>query len=241
MAKLSQLVKEMAEVTRVPEATVNQLARQVREAGMISSGGRGPGGAEMTPQDCANLLLAIVSRNMRGGIPARVAAYRASGGYAEWQRYKTEQDDGDIVVERHHDFKPKFLCFVPDHVSLGDLLDGLFERAADGSLLDYFVPGARAAFGDVANIMTDEQAVQRAGRMKFVGLTLDFQPAAYYAKVEVTPRAYETAMSVKCRIHNDYLEQAWRDDADADLIERGCVTERTFLHIGKLIGGHAGQ
>jgi hypothetical protein len=239
MAKLSQLVKEMAEAMGVPEATVNQLARQVREAGMISSGGRGPGGAEMTPQDCTNLLLAVVSRNLKGGVAAHVAAYRASGGHVEWQQYKTERTEGESTHETNHDLKPEVLRFIPNVVSLGDLLDGLFERAADGSLLAYLAPGARAVFGEVANVMTDEQAVKRAGHMKFVGVAFDFHPAAYYAKVGVTPRAYETAMAVECRIHHDYLEQAWRERSDADYVERGHLTERTILQIGKLIGGDA--
>jgi hypothetical protein len=59
MATLSQLVTTLASVTGVPQATVFAYGRFAREAGLISQGGRGRGGAQMTATDAANLLIAV--------------------------------------------------------------------------------------------------------------------------------------------------------------------------------------
>lgn len=61
MAKLSDLIPTLAEVVGMPDTAVGAYARRLRKAGKISSGGRGPGGAEMTPRDCANLLIAVMA------------------------------------------------------------------------------------------------------------------------------------------------------------------------------------
>ncbi len=49
MAKLSDLIPATASVLGVPEKTVAIYARHLREARLITTGGRGPGGADMTP------------------------------------------------------------------------------------------------------------------------------------------------------------------------------------------------
>src|SRR5262245_18900450 len=55
--KLSELIPHTAQWTGVPETHVRTTAYQLRPAGLISSGGRGPGGAKMTAEDKVNLLL----------------------------------------------------------------------------------------------------------------------------------------------------------------------------------------
>lgn len=66
MPKLSELIPLMAETLAVPENTVGVIARHARAAGAISSAGRGPGGAEMTATDCANLLIAVLGCHIGG-------------------------------------------------------------------------------------------------------------------------------------------------------------------------------
>ena len=61
MAKLSDLIPTLAQVLPMPEQTVAVIARALRQERLISTGGRGPGAADMTPDDCANLLLAIMA------------------------------------------------------------------------------------------------------------------------------------------------------------------------------------
>ncbi len=58
---LSDLVRAVAEATGDPESTVTVVARSLREAGLIATGGRGRSGAKMTPRDAASLLLGVGS------------------------------------------------------------------------------------------------------------------------------------------------------------------------------------
>lgn len=61
MAKLSDLIPTLAQVLPMPEQTVAMYARHLREARLLSTGGRGPGAAKMTATDCARLLIAIMA------------------------------------------------------------------------------------------------------------------------------------------------------------------------------------
>ncbi|PQO22004.1 hypothetical protein C2I36_15365 [Rhodobacteraceae bacterium WD3A24] len=61
MAKLSELIPTLARVLPMPEKTVAMYARHLREAHLVSTGGRGPGAAQMTATDCARLLIAIMA------------------------------------------------------------------------------------------------------------------------------------------------------------------------------------
>lgn len=60
MAKLSELIPCVAKVTGVAESSVAVHARHLRAARLISTSGRGPGGAEMTSTDCAALLISLI-------------------------------------------------------------------------------------------------------------------------------------------------------------------------------------
>jgi hypothetical protein len=61
MAKLSDLVSKASDVTGMPAATVREVSRRLREAGLIRTGKGGRyGGADMMPQDAAALLTALI-------------------------------------------------------------------------------------------------------------------------------------------------------------------------------------
>jgi hypothetical protein len=61
MAKLTDLVLRSSEVTGIPAATVREIARRLREDGLIRTGKGGRyGGAEMAPSDAASLLTALL-------------------------------------------------------------------------------------------------------------------------------------------------------------------------------------
>lgn len=59
MATLSALVKVIADAQGLDENQVVWIARHLREAGLITQGGRGRGGAQMTAQDAVNLLIGV--------------------------------------------------------------------------------------------------------------------------------------------------------------------------------------
>ena len=57
--KLSKLIPHTSEWLGIPKPTVESVAKYLRPAGLLSSGGRGPGGAEMTVDDKINLFLGV--------------------------------------------------------------------------------------------------------------------------------------------------------------------------------------
>ena len=61
MATLSDLTRTLANATGRPEKSIVVIARSLREAGLISTGGRGRGGAQMSYVDAANFLLGVGS------------------------------------------------------------------------------------------------------------------------------------------------------------------------------------
>lgn len=61
MAKLSDLVRTIADATEETTASVTVVARFLREAGLITTGGRGLNAARMGSHDLASLLLGITS------------------------------------------------------------------------------------------------------------------------------------------------------------------------------------
>lgn len=61
MATLSELVKAIAAVQGFDENQVLWIARYLREDGLISKGGRGRGGAQMSVMDACNLLVGVNS------------------------------------------------------------------------------------------------------------------------------------------------------------------------------------
>ena len=73
MATLSELVESVAKVEGMDPTTVGLIARNVREAGLISTRGRGRSAAIMNSADAANLLIAV---NVAGTVREAAQAVR---------------------------------------------------------------------------------------------------------------------------------------------------------------------
>jgi hypothetical protein len=83
MATLSELVNTIAAVEGIEPATVNLIARYVREAGLISTGGRGSSAAAMGLTDAANLLIGVNATTTATESARTVSACR---GLEAWAR-----------------------------------------------------------------------------------------------------------------------------------------------------------
>ncbi len=119
MAKLSDLIPATASVLGVPEKTVAIYARHLREARLITTGGRGPGGADMTPRDCANLLIAIMGAEYAKDAAQVIKKYRPIVTGGKWRLSKMPIDA---------------LTQLPEHHQFGNALEALITAATDGSL-----------------------------------------------------------------------------------------------------------
>jgi len=61
MVTIGQLTKATAHALRINEATATVFARNLRDAGLLTTGGRGPSAAQMTPRDVARLWLSFLA------------------------------------------------------------------------------------------------------------------------------------------------------------------------------------
>jgi hypothetical protein len=110
--KLSTLIPHTSRWTGVPETQVRTVAYELRPVGLISSGGRGPGGAEMTTDDKVNLFL---------GACGVTVAKRAAEYVRAWHLAKPTEREGDT-----HGFAFMAAENVPD------LIVGIVQDLASG-------------------------------------------------------------------------------------------------------------
>ncbi len=122
MAKLSALIPAVASVLDLPEETVAIYARHLREARLITTGGRGPGGADMTPRDCTNLLIAIMGADLVKDAPRVVPKYRRLRAGRQTTGWRLPKMPLPALTRL-----PAFHAF-------GAALEGLITAAMDGSL-----------------------------------------------------------------------------------------------------------
>ena len=129
MAKLSDLIPTLAQVLPMPEQTVSVIARALRKERLISTGGRGPGAAEMTPVDCARLLLAIMAADQVKD------AVEASQRF--WEFPVEDLHSQDTMPEDEQDAwlpLPDAMRALTQVQTFGQMLAGLIAAARDGAL-----------------------------------------------------------------------------------------------------------
>ena len=122
MVKLSELTPATANVMGIPEKTVAIYARHLREARLITTGGRGPGGANMTPRDCANLLIAIMGAEYAKDAAKVVKKYRAIVASREWKKWRLSNMPVPALTQ------------LPEYHQFGIALEALITATMDGSL-----------------------------------------------------------------------------------------------------------
>lgn len=129
MAKLSDLIPTLAQVLPMPEQTVSVIARALRKERLISTGGRGPGAADMTPEDCARLLLAIMAADqVKDAVEAsqRFWEFPVEGLHSQDTMPEDEQDAWLPL--------PNAMRALTQVRTFGEMLAGLIAAARDGAL-----------------------------------------------------------------------------------------------------------
>jgi hypothetical protein len=121
MATLSQLVETVAEVEGMEPATVNLIARNVREAGLITTGGRGLSAARMTMADAVNLLIAVNATVIVREAPQTLRTYR---------RLETVVQRTDVSVAKGYARSPR----LPARTQLCHALEQLIKMVSNRTL-----------------------------------------------------------------------------------------------------------
>jgi hypothetical protein len=117
MSKLAQLIPVVADALGLEEKTVSHGARVLRDAGLIATGGRGYGGAEMGNADAANLLIGLLGSDTLLGAPDAVAKFRR--------------------LERHgrtHALPAPLAFLATSGITFGEALESLIGAARRGAL-----------------------------------------------------------------------------------------------------------
>jgi hypothetical protein len=128
MARLSELTAVIADVHGVPEPSVVQIARHLREAGLLSQGGRGLSAAHMTAADAANLLIAVNAAPIAKDAPTIVSWYQGMISDSPPLRVPLGGNEAERRFLRS-------IAFVADHTAtFGDGLQGLLTMAAEGKV-----------------------------------------------------------------------------------------------------------
>ncbi|MCW0206020.1 MAG: hypothetical protein OJK14_02915 [Achromobacter sp.] len=61
MAKLSDLIETFASALSVPQTTVETYVKTLRKQGLLTTGGRGRGAPDVTADDCAKVMVAMMA------------------------------------------------------------------------------------------------------------------------------------------------------------------------------------
>jgi hypothetical protein len=119
MATLTELVETIADVEGIEPSSVNLIARYVREAGLIATGGRGPSAARMGLTDAANLLIAVNATTTATDAAKTVSAYRKFESYEFLGRADPRPDK--------------------KYGTLGEAIEQLIDAVATGDLPEIFL------------------------------------------------------------------------------------------------------
>ena len=123
--KLRELLPIVAKTLGLPPASLRVLGAHLRKHGLITRGGRGRGGAEMTPTDLTNLLLAAMS-----GGPAKDAHTAVTRLREAAADPTSDRQEGAARPIGNHPL------FIRRH-QLGEALDAIFlSYAADDEFND---------------------------------------------------------------------------------------------------------
>lgn len=134
MAKLADLQQWLEGVEGGNAPRAYSLVKLARGAGLFTTGGRGRGAPEMTPNDFANIVLLALSDATPNDAPERVKAL----GDLPLHIFAFDPEGNDIEVEGHHvdehyrDMLPGFMSAAPK--TAREYLTAFFTAAAEGKV-----------------------------------------------------------------------------------------------------------
>lgn len=212
MAKLPALVSALAECDERDRATLDHIARVIREAGLIPTTKRGGGASEMTVREAANLLIAANASESPKEAAMAVAHYRSLEGQDISPGVYDEKDG--VYTRRDHE-EGGIFARITEAANFGEALETLIDGVPELllSLLAYIDD----AYG--GNHSPEQLAHIKRGMIRF----------GEYAGVHVTfsrPRPYATIRIVAWPRGEERVHYEWRFRVDTKLFMNGFYPER---------------
>jgi hypothetical protein len=187
MLTLSHLANLMALLFGERPETMQLIARNLREARLVASGGRGRGGARQEPRHVANMLIGACAADQVAEVASAVSTYaglEAAGSAPPRKRIGRRGPDPrsktllriDPVGPNPvgSDPRPKELLFATrSGVQFGEVLSALVDMAANGDLYSLLMAYSRE-FVDRDLLRAGAEAIKRAPRGKKPDVTAEF-------------------------------------------------------------------
>lgn len=224
MASPGELVKTMADVLGLPEATVVVHDRNLVVAGLRTKSGRGWSAAKVTPRDAAQLVTAILGSSQ---VKDSIDTVRRYG--------ETRPCDPTLAHENFAQIGIAELAHLPCGHSFIDALEALIAAAASGSLVEVVIdkPDQHKA-RDVNSGPIIEVAATSPGT---VG---DIRVAGTASKktASVTydlPSPWDGAELPPADQLDAWEKRVKAERTDADLEELRRISGKTIMRLGKLL------
>jgi hypothetical protein len=226
MATPGDLVKVTAAVLGLPEVYVHSIYRALREAGLVTKGGRGPSAARMSPKDAAALLVAILGTGQISASAETVKKF-----YETTPRIHTPQEE-----RLYRGTKLPELASLEEKHSFVDALECLIFTASEGELFK----GLRGDYPWNALEVVVWSPGSRAD-VKITGPFRGTSASLTYSK-DMTGEMRELIRSDAAAMKENPEETIRRIKEEArkqrvDLEEFRRVKTNTFLYLGATLAG----
>jgi hypothetical protein len=230
MTKLSDLVLCTAEVTGVPVATVREISRRLREAGLIQTGKGGRyGGADMTSVDAASLLTALLIVRASSVSLSNIVSLTS----LHLREFRSYFPRSDRLLLGHWERKLRLaqLCGLKRGHTFGDAFSALISSISNGDLEQAIADWDSNRPRGVRQFFKLNVSVE--GPRPHPGAVIEFESAAFdrLDLIYLRPRDAKRLIVPDAPRKLSDLYQ----DKEFDLTVRASVTEETLTSIGVLL------
>lgn len=168
MLTLSHLANLIALLLGERPETMQLIARNLRQARLVASGGRGRGGARQEPRHVANMLIAACASDQVADVASAVATFASLEVTASRPHRRIATRGAP-----DHDAPKELLFATRKGVQFGGVLSALVEMAASGDLYTLLMAYSQE-FVDRELLRSGAEAIRRAPRGKKPDVTAAF-------------------------------------------------------------------
>ena len=213
MASPGDLVRTLAGVLGMPQASVTWHDRILHEANLRSKSGRGSGAARLTPRDAANLLTAILASNQPKEAAETVALYGATRPNPHQSSKKAFALAGLSELAR-----------LPSDHSFIDALEALLASGVDGSLAEWLDKHKRSRRASLPIIDVAASSPGAIGDIRIAGILEGATAQVRY----MTPGPWNKTGRI---VNAGAIEE------EPDLAQSRSVSARSVVRIADLLAG----
>jgi hypothetical protein len=228
MASPGQLVHVLAAALGIPEATLAQHDRNLRNEGLRSVRGRGWAAPNVTARDLAQLIIAILGSAQVKDSDASVRRYAATRAYAP---RSSENLFARLGIDE--------LAALPREHSFIDVLEALIVAASTGSLAKSLARQAKKHKSDMEAVapLIEVAALTpgTSGEIRIAGLRKDATASVTYA--QPTPWDKPGGRMPGKRAIEAWEERVKKRRVETDLEQSRRISQKTIVRAAAILSG----